>query len=168
MQLKQIQKKPLDQQCLCCSHRTSLSLVFLSSLFLVHDVKNITSVQTFWGGCFFLLFPWRGLGTSKLTRVFKTRLWASLGSLHSFAAVPGDRCKEHFTYKWFPCVRVCCGLSLLTSFDRSTHCCFQKARCLRHPSYSTEARKALSGLGGWTKGERGWCVFTGHWHHSCY
>ena len=41
-------------------------------------------------------------------------------------------------------VRVRYGLSLLTSFDRSTHCCFQKARCLRHPSYSTEARKALS------------------------
>ena len=34
---------------------------------------------------------------------------------------------------------------MLTSFDRSTHCRFQQARCLRHPSYSTEARKALSG-----------------------
>ena len=57
-------------------------------------------------GMVFLLFPGRGLGTSKLTREFTTRLWASLGSLHSFAALPGDRCKEHFTYKWFPCARV--------------------------------------------------------------
>ena len=57
-------------------------------------------------GMVFLLFPGMGLGNTKLTRVFTIRLWASLGSLHSFALVPSSL-QRTFHVQMIPlCARV--------------------------------------------------------------